>query len=556
MILPTEDCLNGPVLTVSEPPTVLYLPLQVTDTDSIAELLLHTEGRGRDEYALSALRIGLLSLKHARGQVDADAVRREGEKLLAELNHSLEGYRKQLHEQLAGALREYFDPNSGRLPERIERLIKKDGELEQALRGQIGSEGSELVRTLASFIGPNSVLMKTLDPADSQGLVSTLQRSVEGVLETQRNLVLEEFSLDSKDSALSRMIREITEQSGKLRGDLASEVQAVVGEFSLDKPDSALSRLLNKVEEAQRRITEEFSLDNEKSALSRMSGHLEQTRNAINESLTLDKPESALARLRREITDTLERHEHQAKKFQNEVTATLEAIKTKREEARRSTVHGREFEDMVFEFIQRGAQRLGDMPLATGDTTGAIKYCKVGDAIIEMGSESAAPGQRIVIEAKEDASYNLGKARIEIETARKNRGASVGVFVFSKKSAPIGQEPLLRHGDDLFVTWDADDLNSDVIFQAGISLARALCVRQQRSHQAESANLHDLDAAILAIEAEAKRLAQMKSWTETIHSNSERLMREVSKMQKSLEEQVEVLRNGVSGLRETTPINS
>src|SRR5437870_13346240 len=103
---------------------------------------------------------------------------------------------------------------------------------------------------------------------------------------------------------------------------------------------------------------------------------------------------------------------------------------------------------MVFEFIQRGAQRLGDMPLATGDTTGAIKYCKVGDAIIEMGSESAAPGQRIVIEAKEDASYNLGKARIEIETARKNRGASVGVFVFSKKSAPIGQEPLLRHGDD------------------------------------------------------------------------------------------------------------
>jgi len=172
VIQPTEDCLNGPVLTVSEPPTVLYLPLQVTDTDSIAELLLHTEGRGRDEYALSALRIGLLSLKHARGQVDVDAVRREGEKLLAELNHSLEGYRKQLHEQLAGALREYFDPNSGRLPERIERLIKKDGELEQALRGQIGSEGSELVRTLASFIGPNSVLMKTLNPADSQGLVS------------------------------------------------------------------------------------------------------------------------------------------------------------------------------------------------------------------------------------------------------------------------------------------------------------------------------------------------------------------------------------------------
>jgi len=50
------------------------LQLMVSDHDLVAELLQKPEGRQRDEYALTALRIGLLSLKHARGQIDAEAV--------------------------------------------------------------------------------------------------------------------------------------------------------------------------------------------------------------------------------------------------------------------------------------------------------------------------------------------------------------------------------------------------------------------------------------------------------------------------------------------------
>jgi hypothetical protein len=106
--------------------------------------------------------------------------------------------------------------------------------------------------------------------------------------------------------------------------------------------------------------------------------------------------------------------------------------------------HGREFQDVVFEFTHREAERSGNLATCTGNTTGAIKHCKIGDAVLELGPECAAAGERFVIEAKEDASYDLKKAQIELESTRKNRQASVGVFIFSAKTASAGQEPFLR----------------------------------------------------------------------------------------------------------------
>lgn len=150
------------------------LQLMVSDNDSVAELLQKSEGRERDKYALTALRIGLLSLKHARGQIDAEAVRHEGERLLLDLNHALEQSRSEIHSTLASALKEYFDPQSGRFQERVDRLIKKDGELEEVLRRQIGANGSELAATLAAHMGENSPLMRLLNPEESEGLVSSI----------------------------------------------------------------------------------------------------------------------------------------------------------------------------------------------------------------------------------------------------------------------------------------------------------------------------------------------------------------------------------------------
>ncbi len=548
---PTNEIVASSLLGSIDVPESVHVDIFVTDADSVRELAIRQSGRERDEYSLSALRIGILSLKHARGQVDVDAVKREGDRLLEELGNSFESYRSQLHENVTTVLKEYFDPTNGRFQERLERLVRKEGDIEQLLRRQIGVDGSELAKTLAAHVGENSPIMNLLDPEESTGLVQAVRNSAEEVLQAEREIILAEFSLDNKDGALNRMISELTEENGRLTGDLTKKVDEVVKEFSLDEEDSALSRLVRKVETAQRTITNEFSLDNDGSALSRMSVLLNDATAAIHSNLTLDNEGSALARLKRELVEILKGHQEQATFFQKEVTSALDVMKARREESLRSTTHGRRFEEVVVEFVQHEAEKAGDIAAATGNTTGDIKNCKVGDATVELGPDCVAVGTKFVIEAKEQASFDVGKARAEIETARKNRGASVGVFIFSKKTAPATQEPLLRYGNDIFVVWDAEDMNSDVILKSALCLAKALCVRESKTREAEAADFQAIDCAILAIEKEAKRLDAMKTWTETITNNGGKILEEVRKMSAALDRQMQVLRDAVSGLKES-----
>jgi hypothetical protein len=549
---PAAEFDHGTPAILAEMAQSVSLELTVTDSDSVRELLARQEGIEREHYALGALRIGLLSLKHTQGQLDADAVRREGNRLLENLNCALDSYRTHLNESVTDRLREYFDPQSGKLQERIERLIRHDGELEQALRRQVGSEESELAKTLAASVGKDSQLMRLLNPEEAGSLASTIRISIQEILQAERQHVLSEFSLDNKNSALTKLLFEITEESGRFKGDLAGQIEEMVAEFSLDRPESALSRLVRKVEDTQKTIADQFSLDADTSALSRMSNLLTETTKAINSNLTLDSEDAALARLRRELLDILKRHEDRAFAFQSEVTAALGAMKARREEAARSTTHGREFESATVEFVEHEAARAGDIGIATGNCTGAVKYCKVGDAVVELGPDSAAPGEKFVIEAKEDKSFDLNKARTEIETARKNRSASVGVFVFSKKTAPVGQEPFLRLGSDIFVVWNAEDITDDVILKAALSVAKALCVRETRQRKAEDADFELMDEAILAIETEAGRVGSMKTWTETIKANSGKLLEEMRKLAGGLELQLQNLRNALTGLRRET----
>lgn len=529
----------------------VVLEILVSDHDSLTELFQKAEGRERNEYALAALRIGLLSLRHARGQIDAEAVKHEGERLLLDLNHVLEKSRNEMNDMLTTTLKDYFDPKSGRFQERVDRLIGKDGELEQVLRRQIGSDGSELAATLASHIGESSPLMKLINPEESNGLVSSIRSAIEGVVQAEQDRILGEFSLDNKQGALSRLVGELTEESGELKKELAEEVQHIVEEFSLDKEDSALSRLVRRVEAAEETITKEFSLDEKDSALSRLSAVVKGAKEAIDANLTLDSDNSALSRLKRELVAILERHEEKVGSFQTSVQKALEAMKAQREEASRSTAHGRQFEDVVAEFIERESQKASDIASRTGSTTGSIRNCKVGDLVVELGAECTAAGERFVVEAKEHASYTVAKARAELEMARKNRDAAVGLFIFSEKTKPEGLDSFLRDGNDVFVVWDADRVESDVILRAGLSLAKALCVRQARERQAEDGNWDNMDTAILALEQEAKRLTSMKTWTETIQSNSDKILDEVRKMAANLEKQIGVLRESVAALKRT-----
>jgi len=74
-------------------------------------------------------------------------------------------------------------------------------------------------------------------------------------------------------------------------------------------------------------------------------------------------------------------------------------------------------------------------------------------------------------------------------------------------------------------------------------------VRQQKKRQAEDGNWETVDTAILALEHEANRLVNMKTWSETIQSNSGKILEEVRKMTEGLNRQITALRDSVAALR-------
>ncbi len=508
---------------LAETPDFLELSLVVREAEMITDLCALREGRARTEFALTALRIGLLALRQARGQVDVAAIRREGERMMAGLQGRLDAHRDAVQSQLTGSLREYFDPESGRFEERVQRLVRRDGELETLLRRQIGGDESELCRTLAAHFGDQSPLMKLLSPTESEGLLRSLSETLGDALQAQRERILREFSLDTPESALSRLVRELGERHGKLHEEIQGALGGVVKEFSLDREDSALSRLVIRVEGAQRTISQEFSLNDEG---------------------------SALARMKRELLGVLETHAKTARDFQEEVKTALASIVSRRQEAERSTRHGVDFEAQVAHFVATWAQREGDIPLHVGDTVGLIKNCKKGDCVVELGPESCLPGAKIVIEAKEVDRYPLDAARSYIEEARKNRGAEVGLFVYSRKNAPAGMGNLRRIAADVFVVWDAEEPATDLWFEAGLTVARALCTRGGGARERRASDFEAIERAVLEIEKRAEGFSEVETLTRTIQGNSEKVLHRIDLMRKAFRKEVDALREHFAALRD------
>jgi hypothetical protein len=504
-------------------PLKLSLELVIDDYDVICALSEYRDGDERNQFAAEALKIGVLALRHVGGRVGADMLRQEGDRFLGNVQRTLDLHKQTVQEQIESRLKEYFDPQDGRFTDRVRRLTAQDGELSQLIKGYIDGENSLFSRTLVSHVGRESALMRMLDPHQSDGLLATLRALVEAQLTKQRDQLVNEFSLDNKEGALARLVQELSTNHGDVGKALQTKIDAVIKEFSLNEEGSALSRLVQNVSQAQRTITNEFSLDSETSCLSR---------------------------LKRELVELLAAGERKNQQFQEEVKVSLAKIVTTRQEAERTTRHGMEFQDAVCEFIMRESQHAGDIAIPTANTTGLIKNCKVGDCVVELGPDSAAPGARIAVEAKEEAGYTLARARDEIETARKNRRADWGLFVFSKKTAPAGLEAFQRYGNDFVVVWNADDTLTDVFLKAGIIAARALCFRNEKHSVAQQCDFEAIEKAILEIEKRAGNLDEVRKSAETIQSASNKILERVRIDRESLEKQVEVLREKVKDLRQ------
>jgi hypothetical protein len=494
----------------------IRLVLDVTDPDTTHELEHRAEGPEREVFAVQALRIGVLALRQASGALDAQSIQREGERMLGGVREVLTKHASEMTSGVARLLSNYLDPASGSLPQRLESLVKRDGELEGLLAKHLDGDRSTIAQTLARKVGEDSALFKLLSPASAEGVVATLSRVVDETVRGQREEILRQFSLDRPESALSRLVRDIAGANGKLRGELAAEVAAVSSSLSLDNADGPLGRFVARVEESQRSILEQFSLDCEGSAI-RLSGMLD----AFAESNA---------------------------RFQSDVRAKLEAFRVRREEAARSSAHGHTFEYAVEELLQREAARTGDVCERLAGTPGK-EGRKVGDYVLTLGPESAAPGAHIVCECKADQAYTEAKALREIALARKNRDAQMGVFILARESAPEGFEPFRRVGSDLLVVWDAEDTATDVYLHAAISVARALVVREHVSSGRAEADLREIEQSVRAIERLVTTVDSIAHDAQLVVKRGTKIGKAAAGMRERLVDEVERLRGVVEGMQ-------
>src|SRR3954470_4089279 len=188
----------------------ILLELVIDDREVIRALSEYPEGESRNRYAVEALKIGVVALRHVGGMMTADQFRRDGDRVLGDLQKSLDDHKQTVHVQIESKLKEYFDPKDGRFTDRVQRLVAYDGELSQLLKGFIDGENSLFARTLVAHVGRDSTLMKLLDPQQSDGLLNCLRKTIDEQLVDQRDHLLKEFSLDNEDGALTRLVTQLT----------------------------------------------------------------------------------------------------------------------------------------------------------------------------------------------------------------------------------------------------------------------------------------------------------------------------------------------------------
>jgi hypothetical protein len=345
---------------------------------------------------------------------------------------------------------------------------------------------------------------------------------MEQALAHHRARVAEEFSLDRPDSALSRLVRGLVDQNGDLKAEFRTSLDIVVRQFSLDEPNSALSRLVREVASASQAITREF---------------------------TLDLEESSLNRMRREFLGALDTLARTQTEFQAEVRATLEAFRARRDESYRSTRHGREYETLVCEVLGGEIRRLGDVFIECGASVGRIRNSKAGDAVADLGPDSAVPGARIVMEAKAEKGYDVQRALHELKAARDNRDAQIGIFVLARRVVSGGLEPLSRFGSDIVVVWDENDPGTDVYLKAAYSLARALIIARNRETVETKADLELIDTALLEINRKAHSLDEVMTSAQTVQNAGERIFTRIRIVKESLLKEVEKLQDQLAALR-------
>jgi hypothetical protein len=226
-----------------------------------------------------------------------------------------------------------------------------------------------------------------------------------------------------EDGQLSHTIKEIIGEDGKL----ASILRASIGEDG--EFHRKLDDFLGEKGELRRALDREFGPDGGRvyAVLNPddATKPLGRFKVALEERFDPDMEGSALWKLKADMREAFA-----------EIKEGLGIVKAEEIIRQKGTSKGRDFENMVFDEIEKLCAPLGDKAEHMGDDPGPIG--NVGDIVVALNLGLIGESDRnIVIEVKNKSVSQKGKTSIykELDQAMKNRNAQFGIAVVDNSHA-------------------------------------------------------------------------------------------------------------------------
>lgn len=407
----------------------LSITVEIDDPDVLAWLNEFDEG-DRPTKAATALRIGVLALRQASGFIDRQAIKDEGMQLTTKIDR-------------------------------------------------------QVTEAMTAMVGPESKIMKTLDPKQADGLVAQLREAVET--------------------------------------ELSENGEQILGAFSLDDPNSPLARLVAHVRESQKTLSKEFSLDDESSGLSRLLRKLNGT---------LDDHEKANSEFREQVQKTLS---EMAVRKTAEARGTTHGIAFEDAVVEYVTSHASGAGDIA---SATGATtglikycKIGDCVLVLSPD-----HLSSGEKVVfeakEDSSYTIASALEEIAKGRRNRDAQVGvfvfsarSAPRDLETLRRYGRDIVVIWDVEDPSTDVWLDAAIMLARGLVIEGKRANVTvADVDFDA-------------------------IDIAIESVAKRAEATDQVRTWGQTMESTGAKIVKAMEVSRKDLEQQVEILRDRVDDAR-------
>lgn len=312
-----------------------------------------------------------------------------------------------------------------------------------------------------------------------EGLLSRTAQSNERAAATLDQLLRQNFA--DGDGRLPRTLEKFLGDKGQLQG-FVSDL------FDESRRDSAIGRM---------KLLLGTYFDGDASRLAQL---LDPTRMG-----------SPLHQFRREVSDEFARlHER--------LVAIEAAAAARGAERAKSAAKGADFEDLLEAMLGDIARGPGDLVDRTGDATGTGLRSKKGDFVITLNPvQTQGCELRIVVEAK-DRAISGREMREEIRAAKANRGAAVGLVVFTPRHAPSGIAPFDLRAGDVYCVVDPEAPDPATL-EAAVRLARLHALLTLREAEVEI-DAPAIQAALSGVREQLELIKGLKSTLTSIGTHS------------------------------------